>query len=311
MERDTHYFMVGLFVIATVVAGALFTGLFYNKPYIATKVYAVHFDTPILGLEPGSEVRYMGIKKGEVTRVFLLPDDPARVGVTIAVEKDTPVNTATTATLLLQGLTGVPFLNLAQDDQVAPAPLTVAEGTELPIIPTRSAPMDELVESLPDLEKELSELIRSANAVLNAENRENFASLLENLNKVSTNLPTLTASLEQTNSQLQDLIRHVDTSIAQSEKGLAANMKELKQTLASIHATSQQLNTLLAHVDRVVVNNEGKVNELLGEGGENLKQLLNESRKTATAIRQLSGKLDQNPSQIIYQPAPQGMELPR
>ncbi len=70
MERDAHYFMVGLFVIAMAVAGFFFAGLFYDKPYVETLDYDIHFDTPVEGLEKGSEVRYMGIKMGEVTQVF-------------------------------------------------------------------------------------------------------------------------------------------------------------------------------------------------------------------------------------------------
>ncbi|MBU0655730.1 MAG: MCE family protein [Gammaproteobacteria bacterium] len=311
MERDSHYFVVGLFVIVTAIAGALFAGLFYDQPYTATNAYEVHFDTPVLGLEPGSEVRYMGIKKGEVTRVFLLPDDPAQVGVAIAVETDTPVNTATIATLQQQGLTGVPFLNLEQDGSITPAPLTVSKGADLPIISTRRTPMDAFVESLPSLEQKLSALVQAATEVLNPENRQNFAGLLANMNKISASLPALATNLEQTNSQLQELIQHVDTTVTRSGKALDADMQELQATLVSIRSTSQRLDKLLADVDRVVLTNEGKVNELLGEGGESLKQLLNESRKTAAVIRQLGDKLGQNPSQIIYQPAPQGTELPR
>lgn len=309
MERDTHYFVVGLFIIVTSMAGALFAGLFYDRPSAATHAYAVHFDIPVEGLEVGNEVRFMGIKKGEVTRVFLLPDNPAKVGVEIAVEQDTPVNTATEVVLRLQGLTSVPFLNLEQKMGIKPAPLAAKAG-ELPVLPTKLTAMDALVQSLPDLEKELATLIQSANAVLNEENRQHFAAILQNLDTVSAGLPALANSLQASSEQLQTLIKQVNGTVSRSEQGLAVSMKELQATLVAIRTTSQRLDTLLRDVDRVVVNNEGKVNELLGEGGENLKQLLNESRKTVTAIRQLSDRLEQNPSQILYQPAPQGTVLP-
>lgn len=309
MERDTHYFVVGLFIIVTSLAGALFAGLFYDRPSAATHAYAVHFDIPVEGLEVGNEVRFMGIKKGEVTRVFLLPDNPAKVGVEIAVEQDTPVNTATEVVLRLQGLTSVPFLNLEQKMGVTPAPFPVKEGG-LPVLPTKLTAMDALVQSLPNLEKELATLIQSANAVLNEENRQHFAAILQNLDTVSAGLPALADSLQASSEQLQTLIKQVNGTVSRSEQGLAVSMKELQATLVAIRTTSQRLDTLLRDVDRVVVNNEGKVNELLGEGGENLKQLLNESRKTVAAVRQLSDKLEQNPSQILYQSAPQGTVLP-
>ncbi|QQZ28083.1 MCE family protein [Thiothrix subterranea] len=311
MERDAHYFLVGLFVIAMAVAGFFFASLFYDKPSTATLGYDIHFDTPVEGLEKGSEVRYMGIKMGEVTHVFLLPADPARVVVRVMVETGTPVNTATVATLRQQGLTGVPFVNLAQDDTLKPAPLLAVAGQAYPVIFTKPTELDALVQKLPDLEKNLSVLLSAANDVLNADNRQHFAELLANLDIATAKLPELIASLNQASHELSALVVHVDGVVKQSEKGLAGNMKALQSTLASIKQTSQRVDTLAQDIDRVVVNNEGRVNELLGEGGENLKQLLAESRKTAVAVRQLSDALEQNPSQLIYQPAPQGTELPR
>jgi phospholipid/cholesterol/gamma-HCH transport system substrate-binding protein len=313
MERDAHYFVVGLFVIAMAVAGFLFAGLFYDdkagRDFVS---YDIHFDTPVDGLERGSEIRYMGIKVGEVTQVFLLPGGDARVGVRVRVEDYTPVNSATIATLRQQGLTGLPFINLTQNDKVGkPQPLVAAEGQALPVIFTEPSELDALVQKLPDLEKNLTVLLNSASEVLNKENRENVASLLKNLNTAVAGIPPLVSGLQQTSIQLGRLVDTTNKAVSHSEQGINASMKEFQTTLGAIRNTSQKLDTLLKDVDRVVVNNEGQVNELLGEGGENLRQLLNESRKTAVSIRQLSDRLGQNPSQIIYQPAPQGTELPR
>ena len=293
------------------VVGFFFASLFYEKPSTATVGYDIHFDTPVDGLEKGGEVRYMGIKMGEVTQVFLLPAQPSRVGVRVMLETGTPVNTATVATLRQQGLTGVPFINLAQDDALKPAPLLAAAGKAYPVIRSKLTEMDALMQQLPDLEKNLAVLLSAANEVLNAENRQHVAGLLNNLDVASARLPELIASLNQASHDLSALVVHVDGVVKRSEKGLAGNLQALQSTLVSIKQTSQRVDTLAQDIDRVVVNNEGRLNELLGEGGENLKQLLTESRKTAVAVRQLSDALERNPSQLIYQPVPQGTELPR
>jgi len=311
LERDAHYFLVGLFVIAMAVAGFFFASLFYDKPSTATLGYDIHFDTPVDGLEKGGEVRYMGIKMGEVTQVFLLPAQPSRVGVRVMLETGTPVNTATVATLRQQGLTGVPFINLAQDDALKPVPLLAAAGQAYPVIRSKLTEMDALMQQLPDLEKNLSVLLSAANEVLNAENRQHVAGLLNNLDVASARLPELITSLNQASHELSALVVHVDGVVKRSEKGLAGNLQALQSTLVSIKQTSQRVDMLAQDIDRVVVNNEGRLNELLGEGGENLKQLLTESRKTAVAVRQLSDALERNPSQLIYQPVPPGTELPQ
>lgn len=293
------------------VAGFFFAGLFYDKPSTATAVYDIHFDTPVEGLEKGSEVRYMGIKMGEVSEVFLLPDNPVRVGVRIKLEVRTPVNAATVATLRQQGLTGVPFVSLAQDSSLESEPLSVSAGNAFPVIRTKLTDMDAVIQQLPNLEQNLSKLVAAANEVFNTENREHLAGLLKNLHEASAGLPQLIANLNQTSRELKVLVEHLDGAVQRSEQGLAGNMKALQSTLASIKQTSQRVDKLVQDIDRVVVNNEGRVNELLGEGGENLKAVLDESRKAAVSVRQLSERLEQNPSQIIYQPVPQGTELPR
>jgi phospholipid/cholesterol/gamma-HCH transport system substrate-binding protein len=300
MERDTHYFMVGLFVIVTAVAGFFFAGLFYEKPYIFTTPYAIHFSTPVAGVAQGSEVRYMGIKVGEVEKVSLLPEVPVKVDVRVSVESDTPLNTATIAIIRQQGLTGVPFISLEQDEERKAEPLVAKADGELPVIPTRPTEMDALMEKLPGLEQDISAVMASVNKVLDDKNREQFAGLLQHLNEASAELPKLIQNL----------------NVAAAE--LPALMKSLKQTSNTLGGLGgqmdgavRQIDKLATDIDRVVVNNEANINGLLGEGGENLKQLLEESRKTAIAIRQLSDGLKQNPSQIIYQPARQGTELPR
>lgn len=313
MERDAHYFWVGLFVIIMTVAGFLFAGLFYDDHSQTVFVrYDIHFDTPVQGLERSSEVRYMGIKVGEVSRVFLLPDNAARVGVTIKVQDDTPVNTATIATLRQQGLTGLPFINLSQNNGIKDAgPLPPPVGDGNPVIPTEPSELDALVQKLPDLENNLSLLLNSANEVLSEENRANFAAVLDNLNRATAGVPQLVANLEQTSGQLQQLAEKLGGSLGRSEQELSASMQEARSALAAINRTAGQIEKLTLDVDRLVTANENRVNNLLGEGGIGLQQLLDESRRTAVAIRRLSESLEQNPTQLFSSPAPQGTELPR
>ncbi len=300
MERDTHYFMVGLFVIVTAVAGFFFAGLFYEKPYIFTNAYDIHFSTPVAGVAQGAEVRYMGIKVGEVEKVSLLPGMPVKVAIRIAVESATPVNTATIAIIRQQGLTGVPFISLEQEDGHKAELLVAAEGQALPVIPTRPTEMDALMQTLPDLEQSISSVMTSVNKVLDDKNREQFAGLLQHLNEASAALPKLIQNLNTASAELPAMMQ-----------SLGQTSRKLGDLSGQMDSAVRQIDKLAADIDRVVVNNEANINGLLGEGGENLKQLLEESRKTAVAIRQLSDGLKQNPSQIIYQPAPQGTELPR
>ena len=91
---------------------------------------------------------------------------------------------------------------------------------------------------------------------------------------------------------------------------MAVNLQQLKATLGSLQQTSQHVDQLAQDIDRLVVSNEARTQDLLSQGGEGFKQLLDESRQTAIAIRRLSDRLEQNPSQLLYQPSTRGTELP-
>lgn len=309
MERDAHYFTVGLFVIIMAVVGFLFAGLFYPKTETLTAAYDVKFDSSVEGLQLGNEVHFMGLKVGQVKQLTLL-DKPVRVIVRVHVQPGLPINTATYATLEQQGLTGVSFVNLIQDNTLLAKPFTIPVGTDVPLIPARVTGMDAILAQLPDLQQKLTQLLETSNQVLGAENQAHFASLLKNLDKTSAELPKLINSVQQTSQRVQTLSSNLDKILGRTDKQVAVNLQQLKATLGSLQQTSQHVDQLAQDIDRLVVSNEARTQDLLSQGGEGFKQLLDESRQTAIAIRRLSDRLEQNPSQLLYQPPTRGTELP-
>ena len=299
MERDTHYLIVGIFVLATLVTGFLFAGLFYDQAATSTQRYAIQFEQSVDGLMQGSEVRYMGLKVGEVAAITLPSGSGHYVEVQISVDSKTPVNTATVASLRQQGLTGVPFVNLTQDKQRKGEPLAPPNDA-LTVIPSQLSDMDALMQRLPLLSAKLEDLLNAATQALNAENRENLSGLLANLRESSDALPALVGSLQNTSQAIGTLTKHLDSALGRNEKGLNATVQQVQTTLSALQQTAKSIDTLAQNLDQVVVENGG-----------NVQSLLLESRNMATTLRQLGESLKQNPSQLIYQPAPQGTELPR
>lgn len=411
MERDAHYFAVGVFVIATLVAGFFFTGLFIKQNDAEQLPYLVYFSTPVDGLMRGSEVRFMGVNVGEVAAVSLLdkPVGDALIQVRVEVTANTPVNNATVAVLRQQSLTGLMYLNLVQTTTTpATASTALVTSADQPaVIPTQLSDFDDLLTRLPALETRLGNVLSAAEDLLNPDNRRTFTALLQHLELAGQGIPDLVSNLTQASAQFNSaaqsanqliagvddkletatsglnqtlgsirqaadniniLVTHIDRFVVDNEGKVAAlltqsrtdlhdllqasrqtvggvqqlvssmtrtserlnitatqigsavgkaesnvdvSMQELNQTLQAFRKTAGQLNKLVTDVDRIVVTNEGTFNELLGQGGEDIKQLLHEFRRTAQEVRQLSEQLTQDPSQIIYQPTPRGIELPQ
>src|SRR5215510_3009139 len=111
METRANYVLIGAFVLIATAALALFTlyiaGTPLNKDY---STYDVVFEGPVNGLTEGGEVRFNGIKVGEVQTLKLDRADPNRVIARILIDARTPVRVDSIAQLNFLGITGVTFI---------------------------------------------------------------------------------------------------------------------------------------------------------------------------------------------------------
>ena len=80
MERDANYALVGLSTLILVLGIAIFgvwlARISFNRDYA---LYDIIFQGPINGLSQGGEVRFNGIKVGEVTKIELYKPNPKNV----------------------------------------------------------------------------------------------------------------------------------------------------------------------------------------------------------------------------------------
>jgi phospholipid/cholesterol/gamma-HCH transport system substrate-binding protein len=138
MEKDARYFIVGLFVSATIAALAGFLiwlmGPQDDKNY---NFYTIHFTESVSGLEEGANVEYKGVKAGKVLKMRLSPERSDLVRVDIGVRKDIPVRAGTQASLEMLGLTGLVRLQLATDPQDKRPP-PHPEGEKYPVLQGRA-----------------------------------------------------------------------------------------------------------------------------------------------------------------------------
>ena len=341
MDKNAHYLMVGLFVILATIAGIFFAGWLYNDSSDhQTRRYEIHFSESVDGLNAGNEVRYMGIKVGQVEATYLIPEEPGKVRVIIRIEETTPVFSNTVATLRTQGVTGLSYINLvarqASKTQPVTRDLPINTQSELPIIHSAPSEFGGLIQALPKLHSDLNTLINNANLALSQQNLKSFSSilehidqlainankvfsernvkhlstLLENLDQAAAAAPQLVADLRQTSEKLNHLVSNMDDLVGQNKAGIKTSVEALHRTLNNVSVMTQRYSQLAEQLRQMTATNEASVSELFATGGSDLKQLLIESRRTATAIRRLSEKLEQNPSQILYEPETQGVEIP-
>lgn len=248
MDTKVNYSVVGAFVIIlTAVFILMIIWLSSGLAAKSYKIYMVHMNESVAGLNVDSPVKFNGVEVGRVKKIVLNPDNPQIVNLLLDIEENTPITVDTRATLNIQGLTGVATVALKT---IGPntTPLKKEKGEKHPVIKSAPSLFARLDVALTDLTNNLSEISKSIRSVLDPENQRAFKETLKNLSSVSQNLAThnqaITHILQNTAKVSQQLPNTIQSFNNQTLP--AAN-----QLLHSLQNTSNNM---------VVISNEIKQN---------------------------------------------------
>lgn len=274
METKANYVLIG----AATIIGALLIMLF--AMWIAgdefrrgSNEYDIVFDDPVRGLTEGGEVRFNGIKVGEVQTLRIDPSNTNRVIARVRVSSDVPVRTDTTAQLEPIGLTGVTLIQLSAGSTEA-ALLRGTFGGPLPRIVGRGSQIDILVERSEDIALRASEAMAAVRDLLTDENIARVNRILANLERIS------------------DELAASEGVIARSGEAAGA----MTQAAADIGALARQTQADLAELDQVIeeINRASAV-----ASGETLPELAaaaEEIRRASASIARVADNIEENPS---------------
>ena len=117
MEREANYAAVGAFVLLVVVMAVLFVYWYSDsREHRDYSRYEVYFEGSVSGLQRGAPVRYLGVDIGRVYSMRIDPRDSSRVQVLVDLDATAPVSATVLAELSLQGVTGLLYMDLTQDN---------------------------------------------------------------------------------------------------------------------------------------------------------------------------------------------------
>ncbi len=316
METKANYVLIGAFVLLAAGALALFTlwiaGNPLNRSY---SDYDVIFEGPVNGLSEGGEVRFNGIKVGEVTTLRLDRDNPNNVIAHIRIESQTPVRTDSIAQLNFQGITGVTFIQILAGDPKSA--LVVAEPGVTPRIRTSRTLVDELFQGGQDLLGVSGDTIKRLNDMLSEDNLQHFSSALKSLDIAAAKIAADDGLLDNANvaiAQLGPTIAALETaarSIEEAAASISGDVSTLStdatEVIDKIEPLLDQARTTLAGVGVAV----DQINtQLTPSASRALRQVGNTAQDVQSVIIQLQSliaQIEQDPSRFVYQ-QPQPVE---
>jgi phospholipid/cholesterol/gamma-HCH transport system substrate-binding protein len=314
MEREANYVAVGAFVLLISVMAALFVYWYSDsREQRSYTRYEVYFDGSVTGLSVGGQVRYLGVDIGRVARIKLDRRAGDRVQVLVDIDSQAPISERTLAELSLQGVTGLLYIDLQQQ---RPGPqaerlMEPVPSEHYPVIRSIHSNFDLFLAGLPQLTSRAAELAARANRALSDGNLAAWDRMIANLDRAGATLPqtmrdagSLVAELRSAAADSRALIAQLHEATRGAAPDLASAMHQLRSTADRLAEASSQLDSLLTE-------NRAAIGGFVNQGLPQVEALSREVSAAARDFRDLSRSLKDNPSQLIYQPAPAGVEIPR
>ncbi|EAK4313905.1 MCE family protein [Campylobacter upsaliensis] len=283
MENKASYFWVGIFIFGVFFASLIFMlwlgGYSEEESF---EYYEIHTQESVAGLGLKAPVRLLGVEVGSVENISIYTKQNLGVNILIKVKKETPIKEDTFATLQLQGITGLKFIQL-QGGSVNSKKLTSDDG--YPVIAFRES----FLATIDRQGERIFSLIKTADdkskKLLSDENLQNIAMLLKNLAQLSENLNANSKALSKN-------LNEASKNVALMAKEVELSAKNLRQTLQNVDESSRAF-TLLMQKSARKIDSYDELRDALLEDLELLKIWLLESNK---AIK----NLQRSPSDLIF-----------
>ena len=310
---------VGTFVIIAII---IFVYTFISVANIqlsGDKVTYRSYFTYAAGLDPGTLVRFGGLKAGVVSDVRPYADDPTRVEVIFQMRGDIPVNADSVAKAASLSALGDKYLEVStgsnEADRIAPGGVVPSE--EALTLDDLTAQISQVSGQAQVLMKDIQQnfnrltdraevLIENLTAMTSEKNQKSFEQVLENTNllvaeqrpkfdKITGQISEMIEKVDLLLDDIQKVARNADSTIANVNRTVEETREPIKRDLEEMEAALKETRRLIADIQTVVVLNEENINETLENirvSSENIEQLTDEVRQRPWSLIRVKPKED-------------------
>ena len=246
METRANYVLIGVFTLAVIFGAFGFVYWFHHVGGVGVRnYYRVVFEGAIGGLRIGAPVSFNGIRVGEVTDLFLDPNDPKQSLATISVEGRTPMRSDTQVSLEFQGLTGIATLTLRGGSPEARL-ISIKEG-ELPTLVARSNASQDLMQAAREALAHVDKIITDNEAALKS-SLKNIEVFTQALAKNSDKIDRILAGADNLlggpdgKGELPEMVKSIKTTSDNLDKRLDLLIRDGRSMLATVSQTFKNLD---------------------------------------------------------------------
>jgi len=311
MERDANYTAVGAFVLLVVTMGGLFVYWYAGSADARDyRRYEIYFEGSVSGLNRGSTVRYLGVDVGRVVAIKIDTRASDRVQIIADIDSTAPVSKDTLASLSMQGVTGLLYIDLLANAS-AKRVMASVPSEKYPVIDSVQSNFDRLLASLPDLVGRATVVVDRAARVLSDENIKAFSKTMQNIELASASVPGAMRDAAVVVADLRATLADVRVAASGVRQLIETSGPDLATASERIRAISENLAKTTANLDRLMTDHREDLGLFLRDSLPEIERLMRDSRSAAQEFRELSRSLRADPSQLLYEPSYKGVEIPR
>ena len=310
MERETNYTAVGAFVLLVVTMAGLFVYWYAGSSDARDYArYEIYFNGSVSGLNRGSTVRYLGVEVGRVVTIRIDKRASDRVQVIADIDEHTPISKDTLASLAMQGVTGLLYIDLLANTKGGRMESVPSE--QYPVIDSVQSNFDRLLSSLPDLVGRATDVVDRASRVLSNENIAAFSKTMQHLEQSAAMLPATMRDASAVVADLKSTLVDVRAAAAGARQLIDTSGPNLTEASQRLRAISENLDKTTANLDKLMADHREDLGLFLRDSLPEMERLLRDSRQAAQEFAELSRSLKADPSQLLYEPSYRGVEIPR
>jgi phospholipid/cholesterol/gamma-HCH transport system substrate-binding protein len=292
MENKAHALMAGIFTIVLLVAAVLIA-LWFNRDRVERIPYEIATRLSVPGLNPQAGVRYRGLDVGRVDEVLFDPQKPGQILIRFSVAKNTPITHSTFATLSYQGVTGLAYVQLDDDDK--DPRLMPSSKTKIARIELRPSLLDTLqIRGLAIL-KQTEEVAARVNTMLSDENQKSILKAFTDVSAAANEVEKLPRQLQPTIDKLPAIATKADsvlTSLNKLSDDATVLTNNLNETTTRINAPDGVLTGLNGAVDKV-----GSAANMVEYEAV---PLISEARTSMRSLNRTLDTFNQRPQSILF-----------
>jgi phospholipid/cholesterol/gamma-HCH transport system substrate-binding protein len=297
MENRAHALAAGIFVaLLTVLVLGLASWL--TRDTGVRDTYEISTKETVTGLQAQAPVRFRGVDVGKVSQVGFDPKVQGNVLLQLQIARDAPLTTDTYATLSYQGVTGLAFIQLA--DEGKPAPRLKPDDANPPRIPLRPGLLAKLEDKGVVILDRVGEVADRVNTLLGDANQKRIATALESISTTAATTNQLVQHLDRTVTQ------RVDPAMAQATvtlRSVQQTAADVGKTVDAFGAVARRINSPDGPMDRLAegVDSLSAAADQFGRSTlPRINRATEEATRTVKTLNRAINELTENPQALVY-----------